>query len=215
MNGWKAGRRSTSPGGRNFMAGSSSSGRMSSSRAPKPSISSKPQFKGSARATPSSTLGPAVAPSRSRWRSKRKRACARPIFLFRLYRSRSTMRSDWPPPSLLWPAIWHPASPRVRLTRWSRTLPTCLARTSRSCNARSAISSRISRSSPAPPVWRFTKRLIRQARIALKPGGWLLLELGYNSLEPVREMLQSGWRDIEARSDLAGLPRVLEARLCG
>ncbi len=58
------------------------------------------------------------------------------------------------------------------------------------------------------------ERLIIEARIVLKPGGWLLLELGYNSLGPVREMLRSGWHEIVAHSDLAGLPRVIEARLC-
>lgn len=53
--------------------------------------------------------------------------------------------------------------------------------------------------------------LVRQAREALKPGGWLLLELGYNSLEPVKAML-SEWRDLDVAADLAGLPRVIAAR---
>jgi release factor glutamine methyltransferase len=56
------------------------------------------------------------------------------------------------------------------------------------------------------------QRLIVDARRVLRPGGWLLVELGYNSVGPVSEMLQSGWRDIEVLSDLAGLPRVLAAR---
>ena len=55
--------------------------------------------------------------------------------------------------------------------------------------------------------------LITQARRTLKPLGWLLLELGYNSLESVREMLAAGWSDIEVGADLAGLPRVISARL--
>lgn len=57
------------------------------------------------------------------------------------------------------------------------------------------------------------ERLIEQARMALRPDGWMLFELGYNSLDPVRAMLGSEWSDIQVRSDLAGLPRVLEARL--
>jgi release factor glutamine methyltransferase len=57
------------------------------------------------------------------------------------------------------------------------------------------------------------QRLIEQARCLLKPDGWLLLELGYNSLEPVKSMLGTSWRDVEVRADLAGLPRVLKARL--
>jgi release factor glutamine methyltransferase len=56
-------------------------------------------------------------------------------------------------------------------------------------------------------------RLIPEARRVLRPGGWLLLELGYNSLEPVRGMLGSEWSEITIQADLAGLPRVLAARL--
>jgi hypothetical protein len=47
----------------------------------------------------------------------------------------------------------------------------------------------------------------------LRPHGWLLLELGYNSLDPVRTMLEHGWTDIDIIADLAGFPRVLAARL--
>jgi release factor glutamine methyltransferase len=59
----------------------------------------------------------------------------------------------------------------------------------------------------------FYERLANEALRVLRPAGWLLLELGYNSLEPVREMLRSGWCDITVGHDLAGLPRVLAARL--
>ena len=56
------------------------------------------------------------------------------------------------------------------------------------------------------------ERLIDDARRVLRPGGWLLVELGYNSLEPVRAMLDCRWTDICVEQDLAGLPRVLAAR---
>lgn len=56
------------------------------------------------------------------------------------------------------------------------------------------------------------ERLIVGAVRVLRPGSWLLFELGYNSLEPVRSMLQPGWSDITIEQDLAGLPRVLAAR---
>ena len=56
------------------------------------------------------------------------------------------------------------------------------------------------------------ERLIPEARRVLRPGGWLLLELGYNSLEPVRRMLGSQWSEITVQADLAGLPRVLAAK---
>ena len=57
------------------------------------------------------------------------------------------------------------------------------------------------------------KRLISDAARVLRPHGWLLLELGYNSLDPVRAMLEQGWSDIDVIADLAGFPRVLAARL--
>jgi hypothetical protein len=46
----------------------------------------------------------------------------------------------------------------------------------------------------------------------LRPGGWLIFELGWQSLAPVRAMLWDGWSDVEAIPDLAGIPRVLAAR---
>jgi release factor glutamine methyltransferase len=57
------------------------------------------------------------------------------------------------------------------------------------------------------------QRLVAEARRVLRPGGWLLLELGYNSVEPVRAMLDTGWSEVDVKPDLAGLPRVLAARL--
>ncbi|MGD0297298.1 MAG: peptide chain release factor N(5)-glutamine methyltransferase [Bryobacteraceae bacterium] len=56
------------------------------------------------------------------------------------------------------------------------------------------------------------ERLIPEARRVLRPGGWLLLELGYNSLDPVRKMLGPECSEITVQADLAGLPRVLAAR---
>jgi release factor glutamine methyltransferase len=56
------------------------------------------------------------------------------------------------------------------------------------------------------------ERLIGEARRVLRPGGRLLVELGYNSVEPVRAMLGDGWSEIAVEQDLAGLPRVLSAR---
>jgi release factor glutamine methyltransferase len=55
------------------------------------------------------------------------------------------------------------------------------------------------------------RRLITQARSVIRPGGRLLMELGYRSLEGVREMLADIWIEIEVISDLAGLPRVIGA----
>jgi release factor glutamine methyltransferase len=56
-------------------------------------------------------------------------------------------------------------------------------------------------------------RLIPEAARLLKPGGQLMLELGYRSLDPVRQMLDRRWRDIEVIPDLAQVPRILSAKL--
>ncbi len=55
------------------------------------------------------------------------------------------------------------------------------------------------------------RRLIAGAETAVRPGGQLLMELGYRLLDSVREMLAIYWTDIEVISDLAGLPRVIGA----
>ena len=59
------------------------------------------------------------------------------------------------------------------------------------------------------------RRLIAQASVAVKPGGRLFFELGYRSLEGVREILAAAhWSDFEVVHDLAGWPRVIGATLC-
>jgi release factor glutamine methyltransferase len=59
------------------------------------------------------------------------------------------------------------------------------------------------------------RRLIAGAAMALRPGGRLLMELGYRSLDGVRDMLSASWTEIEVIADLAGLPRVIGATLRG
>jgi release factor glutamine methyltransferase len=55
-------------------------------------------------------------------------------------------------------------------------------------------------------------RLIPEAAEHLKPGGLIVLELGYNSLPAVRPLFEaSGWSNIGVTKDLAGIPRVLSA----
>ena len=54
-------------------------------------------------------------------------------------------------------------------------------------------------------------RIVTDAPRVLRPEGWLIMELGFGSLEQVREML-SGWRDVRVEPDLAGIPRVIAAR---
>jgi len=56
-------------------------------------------------------------------------------------------------------------------------------------------------------------RLIEQASTLLRPGGTLVLELGYNSADKVRRMfhVQRKWANVNITNDLAGIPRVLAA----
>ncbi|MDB5777971.1 MAG: [protein release factor]-glutamine N5-methyltransferase [Polaromonas sp.] len=52
------------------------------------------------------------------------------------------------------------------------------------------------------------RRIIEQAPGHLLPGGWLLLEHGYNQAKQVREMLLGqGLLQVESRRDLAGIER--------
>ncbi len=64
-----------------------------------------------------------------------------------------------------------------------------------------------------PTGFEIYERLMEGAAVALKPGGRMLIELGYRSLDGVREMLSTNWTAIEVISDLAGLPRVIGATL--
>ncbi len=55
--------------------------------------------------------------------------------------------------------------------------------------------------------------LIEQAGALLRPGGILVLELGYNSADDVRKMfhVQRHWANVSITNDLAGIPRVIAA----
>jgi release factor glutamine methyltransferase len=55
------------------------------------------------------------------------------------------------------------------------------------------------------------RRLIPEASRVLKPGGRLIMELGYRLADAVRAML-ADWNSVTLDSDLAGIPRVITAR---
>ncbi len=59
------------------------------------------------------------------------------------------------------------------------------------------------------------RRLVDESPRVLRPGGWLMVELGIRQLEAVRDMLGSSWSEAEVFEDLAGLPRVLAANYHG
>jgi release factor glutamine methyltransferase len=56
------------------------------------------------------------------------------------------------------------------------------------------------------------RSLIPQALAALRPGGWLAVEVGYTQADRVRAMLGDEWTDGAVRPDLMGIPRVVMAR---
>ncbi|HUJ21084.1 MAG TPA: peptide chain release factor N(5)-glutamine methyltransferase [Bryobacteraceae bacterium] len=66
-----------------------------------------------------------------------------------------------------------------------------------------------------PTGFEIYERLLSDAPRVLRPGGWLILELGYNSRDRVIAMLGTEWRDVRVAPDLAGIPRVLAARTKG
>ncbi|MGB8535800.1 MAG: peptide chain release factor N(5)-glutamine methyltransferase [Acidobacteriaceae bacterium] len=55
------------------------------------------------------------------------------------------------------------------------------------------------------------ERLIPQAIQALKPQGWLMMEIGYGQ-RPALEALLGGWREVSFAPDLQGIPRVVQAQ---
>jgi|SRR5581483_1156504 len=59
------------------------------------------------------------------------------------------------------------------------------------------------------------ERLIADAARVLRPDGLLMLELGFGTHQRVSAMLGDRWSGVEIRPDLAGIPRVLVARLSG
>lgn len=55
------------------------------------------------------------------------------------------------------------------------------------------------------------RRLVPKAHAALKPGGWLMMEIGHDQSEALASLL-SGWDSVEFIRDLQSIPRVAIAR---
>ena len=55
-------------------------------------------------------------------------------------------------------------------------------------------------------------RIVRAAPRVLRPGGWLVMELGFGTRDYVVRLL-SGWKEVRTEPDLAGIPRVIAARM--
>lgn len=54
-------------------------------------------------------------------------------------------------------------------------------------------------------------RLAADTPRVLRPGGWLIVELGFGTVSHVQDLFQN-WQDLTIQPDLAGIPRVLAAR---
>ena len=54
-------------------------------------------------------------------------------------------------------------------------------------------------------------RLVSQAPAALRPGGWLVMEISGTIAAQVRELL-TGWQNLQIRPDLQSIPRVVVAQ---
>ncbi len=59
------------------------------------------------------------------------------------------------------------------------------------------------------------RKLAADGARVLRPGGWMIFELGYRQVDAVRAMLDARWSGVEVVPDLAGLPRVFAARFLG
>jgi len=66
-----------------------------------------------------------------------------------------------------------------------------------------------------PTGFEIYERLVAEAERVLCPGSWMVLELGYKSRDRVLGMFGPRWRDVRVVPDLAGIPRVLAARMEG
>ena len=55
------------------------------------------------------------------------------------------------------------------------------------------------------------ERIVADAPRVLRPGGWLVMELGFGSVDRVSALLE-GWQQVGTVPDLAGIPRVIAAR---
>ncbi len=56
------------------------------------------------------------------------------------------------------------------------------------------------------------ERIVADAPHVLRPGGWLVMELGFGSVNRVSALLEA-WHEVRVEPDLAGIPRVIAARL--
>ena len=103
------------------------------------------------------------------------------------------------------------------MARWTWSFPirpTSRWATRKVCNAKCAIGSRTSAVRRAHGVELY-ERIVRDAERVLRPGGWLIMELGFLTSSRVAAMFGAGWLNPELVPDLAGIPRVIAAQWDG
>ena len=64
-----------------------------------------------------------------------------------------------------------------------------------------------------PDGFELYARIVADAPRVLRPKGWLVMELGFGSLDHVRSLFGAGWSEVRVEPDLAGIPRVIAACL--
>ena len=79
---------------------------------------------------------------------------------------------------------------------------------------RHGLKERIDRSRPAPfQIVVILLHQIPEAARVLRPGGWAVVELGYNVADTVRRLFSTSlWDSLATDPDLAGIERVMYAR---
>jgi release factor glutamine methyltransferase len=68
---------------------------------------------------------------------------------------------------------------------------------------------------PGPTGLEAIRRIVRESPAWLRPGGWLILEIGAGQRRAVLALFDRGWQDVRGHKDLAGLDRAVTARLGG
>ncbi|MCX6561382.1 MAG: peptide chain release factor N(5)-glutamine methyltransferase [Candidatus Aminicenantes bacterium] len=68
---------------------------------------------------------------------------------------------------------------------------------------------------PGPTGLEILRRLIAEATVCLRPGGWLAVEIGRGQARAVRRMFGAGWDEVRVKPDLRGIVRVIAARFGG
>jgi release factor glutamine methyltransferase len=58
------------------------------------------------------------------------------------------------------------------------------------------------------------RRLIPAAERLLRPGGYLIAEMGFGMEERVLSLFGTAWEKLPTKTDLQGIPRTIRARLC-